>query len=1120
MATIYRGLNVSKALIDVDNSLAALDNLGLDKADLDLIYGLTDSEIALTTNDIHNVSGLVDDQDKTLQAQRRVASIIVRDLADVGDIRSSLRSNFHINGRLIGGAIKYDYIDFNTSDWQTKNADISTSRISSWSPVGPVGSEDDYILYGGDVENQGEFTSISSLKTTTAPIAKQYRAEVATHVMTMNVNGVAEKFLLMKGIPLTFNGVFKNAILTANVTPLSDSLGTVPMTWKLTNINNPGGPYEREIAPSFTPTGYTFVDNTFSKRRKIEFYYNPDNITYLDMKDIAIDSWTNVVLPNLETLILEGNNIPFIPNFNVLAPALKTINLNRNPLDQASSFLSGGAETSNSQLNSLPDTIESISANGSFTDSGGIDIRTKTALETLNISSQYEGSTYKQLADSGHSPKVVSPRTRFIVDATQPSVVNITTGVITIVGHGLTTGDYVKYDAHVDSTRNLGAGSGTDRALDLVSGSWTEEGSTGTVYRVGTTTTDTFKVTEGIASSTDLDSFSAQPTRTLHSFTKCDVNGTTIFNDSGRGIKNYNVFNQNFTQLDTGVIDSSRLESLNISSVPIRTSADFPHYDDSSAATIGKSNEDRKIGAFRSESLSLFSCSDNTNDVINFSGIPTLRSIAMSNYFVDKRFGIAERTLNGKFDNLESISTMYFYNLRNISGNFKTNGMFKNKPILSSITLRSIYGSRSATAFTGSLRNDIFEGSPSLSEVSIGSSSLIGLTSNDMFGISGEPGHTGQAISNKNDLKKFYFSWLSYGAGRLINDDGADTIEFNLRQCASLERVYINGLQLYGRMLDLTGVDTITHYYVNTGSRKGNTSIIKPGVTYKIDSNPLSSKDLQAWKDMGWVQGGGGTGKADSDVVPWGSTDDHGSNPVVGDYFLAKAVTPNLIRNGQYYMVLKTGANTNWTSVGAGTGGVGTVFRATAAYSDATTGTGELMYYGGKWGVVINIGLSGVVPALDMPALQYFYGYTNSFIGQFPKLVTPRLLSIKFQQNQLTGNIPDLNSAGQVRILNLSENKLTGYVAGSLSSATRLYQLNLNNNLLDASISDILIHDLFLNFQARTRTNFTINLTNQGGPDPLTESAIQNNGTAQLGQDSSYNKLLVMREGGWNILLD
>ncbi len=1128
--TIYRGLNVEKALIDIDDSLVSLINIGLDRDDLSLVYGLTGDQVALTTNDLHNVSGLVDDQERILTGQYRASTQITQDLTNVGDIRISLRSNFNINSTLHGGAIKYNYIDFTDTNWASKSADISTSRVSSWSPVGPDATPDDYIIYGGDIQVNGEYLAASKLTTSEAPLAKQYRAEVATHVLKMKVNGVEEKFLVMKGIPLTFDCSFKSATLTANAVGVQDGgADTVPMVWKIINVDKPGGPYVRELTPAASAPTFNFVDNTFSKSRRVEFYYNPANITTISMRSLSMEEWTNVSLPALVDLNVSDNLLSFIPNFSTLAPALQVLDISKNPLYLADKFLPAADATSNAQLNGLPSTVTSIKANGCFQDSGVIDLRTKTNLKTLQLSSSFGGSVYRKFTSAGHSPKVVNPMTRFIVDLS--SILNCIpgNGRIVIDNHGLQTGDFVKYDAHVSSSNTLGTGSGSDATQDLVVGTWSSGSpDTGTVYEVGTVTTNYFQLRDAIGSSTDISGFSDQPDGDIHSFTKCDQNGNTIFGDSV-GIVNYNIYNQFYQELDTGVINSNALTTINTQSTPINRNSDFPYFDSTNATTIGKSNQDRKIGTFRSPVITSFNASYNTTDIINFSGKSSLGSIILSNHTVDEKYGLSEKTLFGKFDNLDIVTRISLNQVKNIAGDIKADGYAQNKPNLTDFQFTNLSGpSNDHNTINGSLVDNFLSGTNLIKTFNVAYGNHIGRTTNDFLGVSGQTNHTGKVFENKDVLEIINIAKLSYSALRFINDDDtANKIELNLKQCNKLRQVKIRDMQMYGSMLDLTGVDTITHYFINSGKQSVNIRAVKEGVIYKILTNPLTGGlDTQTWKDIGWVAGGDGTGQDNADVVPWGTTTAHAADPQIGDYFKATAITDLKIRAGKQYIVLEQGAGTTWTNVGLpdNTPQPGTVFTASQNYS-AASGSGKVMQIVGNNGVVQSIGLSSQVPALDMRKLRYLYGYSNSFIGQFPVLTVPKLLSINFSNNELSGNIPDLRSTvntsnKSIRHMKFARNKITGYDSGTLSTLTYLKELDLENNELDASISQELIFDLFENFTARSRKNCTIKLRNQGGTNPLTELAIQFDGTANLNENSSYNKLLAMREGGWKILLD
>lgn len=130
MAEIKFGLNVNRNLADVQDPAAALSNLGIDINDLDIIRGAA-GDLGITADDVKALSGLnVPVQTylvKLYQDTLQYASIIDQ----TSGTSESLKGNLTVNGVLGAGAIKYQYIDDDNST--LKFADISTSRVSSWS---------------------------------------------------------------------------------------------------------------------------------------------------------------------------------------------------------------------------------------------------------------------------------------------------------------------------------------------------------------------------------------------------------------------------------------------------------------------------------------------------------------------------------------------------------------------------------------------------------------------------------------------------------------------------------------------------------------------------------------------------------------------------------------------------------------------------------------------------------------------------------------------------------------------------------------------------------------------------------------------------------------------------
>jgi hypothetical protein len=416
---IYRGLNVAKALNDVDDSATALINLGLNKLDLKLVSGLTAAENDVNIREFHTVAGLVVDQKKSLYSLGRSSEAMAAELNALADIKQPLAYNYRLNSQLQAGAIKYGYFDFATNT--QKQADISTSRVSSWSTIGST------ISYGGEVKVVGTEFSFLTLGTTVAPLAKAFRSEVPTHVIKLQVDGVEQDFLAMKGIPLVFDTFFRNADLSAAVNPISDGSGVIPITWRITNEDD-GQSYNSGdgsgtsgnigTGTELSPVVYSFRDSS-SKARTLEFFYNPANVVRLSLNGLNLSTWTTVSLPALKRLDISSNDFYQLPSFRSdvsaktaltpeeLAPALTHMTINNNNMSRAIDA-SGVQITANAQLNTLPTTLQSLEMNGVFSDSTTIDLLDYTSLTNFYMHSYYDQYGSRSMTGGTVMPKVAT----------------------------------------------------------------------------------------------------------------------------------------------------------------------------------------------------------------------------------------------------------------------------------------------------------------------------------------------------------------------------------------------------------------------------------------------------------------------------------------------------------------------------------------------------------------------------------------------------------------------------------------------------------------------------------------------------------------------------------------
>lgn len=1157
---IFRGLNIGKGMIDVDDPRKALINLGLNREDFDLIRGITQAGVDVSLTDFHALSGLTESQVTTFKSLAGSAEKTLVILEGMSDIRVPMDFNMSISNNLVGQAIKFNYIDFDTVDgddfWTLTGADISTSRTSSWSPVGTAPNETDYIIYGGEIQVTGDSIAFTSLETTTAPISKTFRAEVATHVIEMNNTNAAgststHQFLAMKGIPLIWDTYFRDADLGANIISggVSDSQGIVPMTWRITNTDGSGTSYNSGdgtaanpgslgLGTLTSPATYTFRD-TSAKPRTLEFFYDPSKIESLTMKTINLLDWTNVSLPALKKLNIESNDFSIIPQFRSdatvaksgyaggagLATALEEITLTGNNLSRGAQFLNGidgftettsvTAGTASAQLNRLPTTIKKITINGCFTDSVPIDLIDYEILTDLNMSSVFQ-RTLSRIMTATTSPIVYDPLEattglRSVADLwpggngtiTTISLASLPSGYVATWfdnanGSLSATKIYVKYDQRVSATSVMGAGVGGLTDGEVYVFEKIGDGS-GNLVNVRTKADDG-AITMTISGSTVGG----------HSFTKCDINGN-LSHYGSNGITNYDTYKQSsIRKLSPGVYRSPNTVRVDIRQNRIETNSEYPNWVSTSKAA---SSVDISIPAFRSTNLVNFYSEYNTHNIIDMSNQVNLKVYSHRSAVVSSKYDTPEKTLDSKFDNCPALVEFNIFKLRSLSGNFKTNGMFQSKPELSKIDTR--WG----TGFDGGLQDDMFLGSNKIKRILWGGDRF-GRFNNDLLGTSGATNHQGQTFVNSTGLIILYihYNWWSSGAMKHPTDDQYD---LDLSNCGQLSAVYLAGNDLRGGLLSLNANTNLKFYDAQRNSVNKEMYRMQANQTYTILSlrsgTGTDATSLEQWVQSGWVSAG-------TDPV---SGLPHSTTPTVGDSFVAQTINPKTVQmtTGKKYVIMQVGTHSvgEWQSIMNGTPSIyqGRVFIANAASAiGGTNSGGEVIPY--TYDRIKGRGLTGTFPVLTQPLLNNVRMHTNSFIGQFPKLELPQLKNLEIQYNEFSGSIPDFSACPRIRTLKMQNNRLSTYTSGFLKDCTYMSNFNFSNNRLRGTIATDLINDLYENYIARPRGGVTVNFLGQSADDGVASfglTAIENDGTNDS-PDSTINKLAALRSSGWTILLD
>jgi len=442
MSKFIYGLNVNKSFSDIPDPEQALENLGLDIRDLDIIRGMADAGV--TKRDVTRLSGLDVDARSELSTIYQDLLRSTRLVEASPDIRFTISSDHIVNNKLKAKSFKYNYINYNANN-AIVGADISTSRVSSWSSFEDPATATSPIFYGGDVEIiPNANTGSSQIKNTTLDFSgsvtqRRFAAEVPTHLVTIDVGGVPKQVYAMKGIPITWEGYFKNIEMldsaTSNVRNEVNAYENILPTWTITNVDNgvEYAPYQN------VPLNYNLLFSDSRPRpRKLSFYYPPDNIRLLRLRLLNLTEWTNTTIPNLATLDISFNDIRQMPLFNVLTPNLLSLNVSGNNMTRATDEF-GVQMSANTQLSILPTSLTSLTINGCFSDNSDIDLSYLTNLQGFSLDSSFDTTS------------TTNSRRRFMTFTGSTPVVNSNS----IVNYTVTNQNYTTLHSSVTSSPTI-----------------------------------------------------------------------------------------------------------------------------------------------------------------------------------------------------------------------------------------------------------------------------------------------------------------------------------------------------------------------------------------------------------------------------------------------------------------------------------------------------------------------------------------------------------------------------------------------------------------------------------------------------------------------------------------
>ena len=410
---IIFGLEAQRNLADIPNTNLALRSLNLNILDLDIIRGSKNA--GANEFDFRNLSGLNESVFRRLGRYVDDSSLYEGLISEKAGYNSILFGNLSINGALDGNAVRYRYVatDPDTGSKSIAIADISTSRISSWSSSANPATSTSPISYGAQVALNvgGELrfgtqsgTTGTRLQTTITPEAKEFSSEFPTHKIQATIDGQTRFLYAMKGIPLTFRGFFRR--VNAEI-KLSSLIQGTPPSWKISKIDGTGVTRFVEQGGTTSTINYR---SSVSRERYIQFYYNPDNIISISIPSAQISELPVSKFQNLITFSFPNNDLKNFPDLtDIVGSSLRTLNLSRNPF-----YLS---ENSNERIvneaviNKIPAEVTSLSLGGTFGGDIPKDILDRFEnLTSLNL--QYPGGGSKQFAAATNPGVCTCPNVR------------------------------------------------------------------------------------------------------------------------------------------------------------------------------------------------------------------------------------------------------------------------------------------------------------------------------------------------------------------------------------------------------------------------------------------------------------------------------------------------------------------------------------------------------------------------------------------------------------------------------------------------------------------------------------------------------------------------------------
>ena len=451
---IQFGLNVNRAFADVINRDLAIENVGLRIDDLDIIRNSA-AETGVSRTDLRTLAGLDFPLQRilvSLNSEVNQYSGIINSSAGTGQ---QLRGNLTVNGVLAASAIKYKYLEDGTNI--VKNADISTSRVSSWSSPDSPTTDQSPIFYGGDLEIGGTITT-NNLNLVSAALPVRFKdSEVPTHAIETTINGSTILLYAMKGIPLIIEGFFRN---------LNTSIELVErgaISIRIVNLDNSAFNRDFEnLGGTNTLTASIIYQDTRTAQKNIEIYHNPANIRTLNLTSLNVRTLPNAELSQLQELRLYRNLLTNFIDLTKFSPVITYLDIRENAFGQSDD--PSLRQFDQKITDRLPSTIRTLLMGNTFPGSITGDLVTQFPdLRSIDLDSRGAGPNFgpDALDPSGSLPAVADTVTAYTANSnsfrSMPESIKQLTNLETfsISSNSITDRDFF-IDSNVIRTVNTG----------------------------------------------------------------------------------------------------------------------------------------------------------------------------------------------------------------------------------------------------------------------------------------------------------------------------------------------------------------------------------------------------------------------------------------------------------------------------------------------------------------------------------------------------------------------------------------------------------------------------------------------------------------------------------------